>query len=214
MGIAERREREREEIRKKILDAARELFATLGYEHVTMRRIAEAIEYSPTTIYLHFKDKDELVQNLCQADFTRLLTELSRGPAPKDPIERIRQLGRGYTQFGVTYPNHYRFMFMTPYRPERESNSPGESAFTLLRDTVAEAVAGRRLRAGDVNAMAQMLWASLHGVVSLLITYGPDKFPCAPAAADLAEQVIDNGLRGLQPVSAKRRAAPKKKARR
>src|SRR5262247_3242203 len=104
MGIQERREREKQEVRKKILDAARELFAREGYERVTMRRIADAIEYSPTTIYLHFKDKDELVQCLCHEDFSRLLNELSRGPVPKDPVERIRQLGRGYARFGTTYP--------------------------------------------------------------------------------------------------------------
>ena len=69
MGITERREREKEEVRKKILDAARELFATEGYERVTMRKVAEAIEYSPTTIYHHFEDKDDLVRALCLADF-------------------------------------------------------------------------------------------------------------------------------------------------
>ncbi len=96
MGITERREREKEEIRHKILDAARELFAAEGYEEVTMRRIAEAIEYSPTTIYLHFEDKDDLVRALCHADFGRLLEAMQLAPASADPIEAIRQLGRAY----------------------------------------------------------------------------------------------------------------------
>src|SRR5438128_10701383 len=100
MGIIERREREREEIRRKILDAAHELFATEGYDHVTMRRIAEAIEYSPTTIYLHFKDKDELVHELCQEDFAKLLAELSRQKPPADPKDALVQPGRGYPRYG------------------------------------------------------------------------------------------------------------------
>ena len=95
MGITERREREREEVRKKILDAARELFEREGYDNVTMRRIADAIEYSPTTIYLHFEDKDDLVRALCHEDFGRLLEALSliaarRGSDRDDPAARPR----------------------------------------------------------------------------------------------------------------------------
>ena len=72
MGVKERREREREETRAKITDAARELFAREGYDAVSMRRIAEAIEYSPTAIYVHFKDKEALFQDLCRQDFGKL----------------------------------------------------------------------------------------------------------------------------------------------
>jgi AcrR family transcriptional regulator len=218
MGIAERREREREDVRKKILDAARELFATEGYERVTMRRIADAIEYSPTTIYLHFKDKDELVQSLCQDDFLHLLAELGSGPMPKDPVDRIRQLGIGYARFGTTYPNHYRFMFMTPFKPEHEPSEAGERAYSLVREAAAEAIAAGALRKGDVETTAQVLWATVHGAVSLLVAYG-EKFPCAPAAPDLVEQVIENGLRGLlagapdAPRRPKLAAVPRKKGR-
>ncbi len=72
MGTVERREREKQELRTRILDAARELFAELGYEAVTMRKIAERIEYSPTAIYFHFKDKDALMRELCEMDFSTL----------------------------------------------------------------------------------------------------------------------------------------------
>ena len=85
MGITERREREREEVRRKILDAARELFATEGYAAVTMRKIAEAIEYSPTAIYGHFEDKDDLVHALCHEDFARLLAVFDGQTATADP---------------------------------------------------------------------------------------------------------------------------------
>src|SRR5262249_10137916 len=101
MGVVERREREREEVRKKILDAARELFATEGYERVTMRRIAEAIEYSPTALHHHFEDKSALVDALCEEDFGRLLGALQAQELPADPIERIRQMGRAYARFGL-----------------------------------------------------------------------------------------------------------------
>ena len=137
MGITERREREKEEIRKKILDAARELFATEGYERVTMRKIADAIEYSPTTIYHHFEDKDDLVRALCLADFAELLAAMQHAPAPDDPVEAIRQLGRAYVAFALQNPNQYRFMFMTPVaKDEITETSPGQQSFGHLLEAV------------------------------------------------------------------------------
>ena len=98
MGVKERRDRVKSETRDKILDAARELFVGEGYEKVTMRRIAEAIEYSPTAIYLHFEDKDDLVLALCHEDFGRLLGVFEKAELPRDPVERIRQLGLAYAE--------------------------------------------------------------------------------------------------------------------
>ena len=72
MGVKERREREKLETRDKILDAARELFIKQGYDGVSMRMLAQLIEYSPTAIYLHFADKEQLFQELCLQDFARL----------------------------------------------------------------------------------------------------------------------------------------------
>src|SRR5262245_16980502 len=198
MGIVERREREREEIRRKILDAARELFASEGYENVTMRGIAEAIEYSPTTIYNHFEDKEALVDALCEEDFARLLVALQGRALPADPVERIRQLGLAYARFGIENPNHYRVMFMTAAKYQgHELSASGQRAFGLLLSAVQDAVNAGRFRRGDILTMAQVLWASLHGAVALLVTYDRQQFPHGPAAADLVEQVIDTTGRGL-----------------
>ena len=195
MGIAERRERDRLGLRRKILDAARELFMREGYERVTMRRIAEAIEYSPTAIYLHFKDKDELVRALCADEFGQLLRALPQEP-PADPVDWIRQLGVAYARFGLTHPNHYRFMFMTgPH--QHEVSAEGQQAFGLLRAAVEKAVASGRFRNENADAVAQVLWASLHGVVALLVTYEAERFPGVPAMPDLVERVVENGIRGF-----------------
>jgi AcrR family transcriptional regulator len=199
MGIAERREREREEVRRKILDAAHELFAREGYDRVTMRRIAEAIEYSPTTIYNHFEDKDDLVQSLCDGDFARLLAALQAEPAAADPVEQIRQLGLAYARFGIEYPNHYRFMFMTPAKFEHihELSASGQHAFGLLRSAVERAIESGAFRPGDGDGVAQVLWASLHGVVTLLITLRPEHWPHAPAVPGLVGLLVENSLRGF-----------------
>ena len=199
MGITERREREKEEIRNKILDAARDLFAREGYEAVTMRRIAEAIEYSPTTIYNHFEDKEDLVRSLCDGDFGQLLGALQAMSAPPDPVDWIRQLGLAYTRYGLSRPNHYRFMFMTASDievHEDHDSFPGHQAFGLLRQAVAGAVEAGRFRAGSIDAMALHLWVALHGAVSLLITMRPEHWPVA-LPPDFMEQVLENSIRGF-----------------
>src|ERR1700746_357035 len=117
MGVVERREREKQELRQQILDTARAMFAAEGYEAVTMRKIAEAIEYSPTAIYLYFKDKDQLINELCHADFRALAQEFQKIARVADPIERLKRTGLTYIEFGIAYPNHYRLMFMTPHPP-------------------------------------------------------------------------------------------------
>jgi len=199
MGITERREREKEEVRKKILDAARELFEAEGYDRVTMRRVAEAIEYSPTTIYLHFEDKDDLVRALCHEDFGRLLQALSLLPPAVDPVESIRQLGRAYVAFAVDNPNQFRFMFMSDHHKD-ETHGPGDPgwrSFGALLEAVTRAVAAGRLRPMDPLVAAQVLWMNVHGVASALVTMPPEQWPHGPAAPDLVEQVIENGIRGL-----------------
>jgi len=214
MGILERRERERETVRRKILEAAQELFATEGYERVTMRRVADAIEYSPTTIYLHFKDKNELVHCLCEENFGKLIQAIDPGEVPPDPIEALKQMGMAYARFGIEYPNHYRFMFLTPFGPDHQPSEAGQRTFQLLRDAVARGVEAHRFRLDDVDTLAQILWSSLHGAVSLLITYGPDKFPCAPAVPDLIAQAAENSMRGLLAEAPPAAPAKKKKGKR
>ena len=199
MGIVERREREREKVRRKILDAARQLFEAEGYENVTMRRVAEAIEYSPTTIYLHFEDKDDLVEALCREDFGRLLEALSLLPPAADPIEAIRQLGHAYVGFAVNNPNHFRFMFMTPHHKDEPHGpaDPGWQSFGALLEAVERAIRAGLLRPIAPLTAAQILWMNVHGVASALVTLPPAQWPYGAAANDLVDQVIKNGLRGL-----------------
>ena len=145
MGINERREREKEAVRTKILDAARALFASEGYEAVTMRRIALAIEYSPTALYLHFKDKESLIRDLCMTDFGSLARAFLKIAKEKDPLERLRKIGHAYVGFASEHPNHYRLMFMTPALnaaeikgdglAEMEKGNPEEDAYASVSYT-------------------------------------------------------------------------------
>src|SRR5216684_2295069 len=92
MGVKERRARQKKFLRQEILDAASELFVRDGYENVSMRRIADKIEYSPTTIYIYFKDKAELLEQVCKETFGRLVQRLSKiMEQPGDPVERLKR---------------------------------------------------------------------------------------------------------------------------
>ena len=206
MGIKERREREKSETRDKILDAARELFVTEGYEGVSMRRVAEKIEYSPTAIYVHFADKSELFHELCRQDFARLQEVMKSAPTPSDPIERLRQIGRNYIQFGVRFPNHYVFMFMTrhpAHEPDEEDReimgNPEMDAYAMLKWAVQEAINAGYFREElqDAELVSQTLWASVHGVISLNIAKCQDPWVEWRPLQDRAEIMLDVTLRGL-----------------
>ena len=185
MGSKERRERQRDAVRMKILDAAREMFAANGYEGVSMRAIAERIEYSPTAIYQHFEDKEALIRELCYADFGRLAEDLIESQKIEDPIERLHACGLAYARFAIEHPNHYRLMFMSPLPAKYDEaemaeikGQPEFDSYALLLSQVRSAAQAGRLRdpGADPDIVAQTLWAGIHGVVSLEIALGCDKW--------------------------------------
>lgn len=205
MGVSERRERERQAVRTKILDAARQLFVAAGYEAVTMRRIAEAIEYSPTAIYLHFKDKETLFRELCKADSIALAAAFHRIAKEPDPIERLRRTGRAYLEFGIAHPNHYRLMFMSSHRLNPESlaemghGNPEQDGYAFLVATISAAIAQQRLAAGldDPHLIAQAYWASVHGVVALHLAKEGDPWVEWRPLTETASLVIEAVIGGL-----------------
>jgi len=206
MGVKERREREKSETRDKILDAARELFVTEGYEGVSMRRVAEMIEYSPTAIYVHFADKEELFRELCHQDYARLAEVFQSSVISTDPVERLKQIGAIYIDFGTRYPNHYKFMFMTPHpaheldEVDREmKGNPERDAYAFLRWAVQQAIdAGSfRPQLRDAELVAQTLWASVHGVIALDIAKGCDAWVEWRPLRDRAEMMLDLTLKAL-----------------
>jgi AcrR family transcriptional regulator len=206
MGVKERREREKAETRGKILDAARELFSEHGYEGVSMRQVAEKVEYSPTAIYLHFADKEDLFHELCNEDFARLAAEFQNVPLPADPIERIKQIGRSYILFGIRHPNHYKLMFMTPHPSGKLTDgdqeikgNPEVDAYALLMQTVHEAMAQGRFRPDLASAdlIAQTLWSAVHGVISLDIAKKNDEWVEWQPFEERQETMLDTILRGM-----------------
>jgi AcrR family transcriptional regulator len=175
-GSVARRERLKEETRARILDAARELFVEKGIEATTMRGIAARIEYTPTAIYHHFRDKDALLEELCYLDFRALAVALRQSVAIADPLERVRQMGMAYAEFGLSNRSQYRFMFMTQTQHTMENsllehNNPEEDAYAFLVQTVEEGLRKGLFRPEfqDEHQLAQLFWGGIHGILSLHI---------------------------------------------
>jgi AcrR family transcriptional regulator len=202
LGVKERKLRQKKFLRQEILDAASELFVKEGYENVSMRRIADKIEYSPTTIYLHFKDKAELLEQVCQETFSRLSQHLARIlEQPGDPLERLRRGLIAYVHFGLDNPHHYRASFMMP-KPEGfdqtkyvQPDSPGIQAFDFLRRCVFDCISAGKLHSKDAELISQTLWCGTHGVTSLLITH--QAFPWV-GKEQVIEYVVDTMIAGVK----------------
>ena len=198
MGTSERRAREKQQLRQEILDAAREIFAAEGFEALTMRRVAEKIEYSPTAIYLHFKDKGELVQALCDETFAGLIRRLEAlHKKHTDPLDYLEAGLRAYIDYGLKHPSHYYVVFVVGPRNVDYvyEGSAGQRAFQFLSGCVAACMTAGKIRKGDVEVIAQTIWMAMHGLVALLIT--DRSFPFA-SRARLIDQLLDTLVRGLR----------------
>ena len=112
MGITERKTRQKQALRERILDAARRIVVREGFAALSMRKIADAIEYSPATLYLHFASRDEIARALCTDGYAQLLATFEPLAQIVDPAERLRALARAYVGFGVAHPQTYRLIFM------------------------------------------------------------------------------------------------------
>ena len=198
MGVKERRAREKEQLQ--ILFAARELFVNEGYENISMRKIASKIEYSPTTIYLYFKDKADLLDSVCKETLLNLLNTLEQLKKDNtDPVKTLRKSGKAYVEFGLKYPQDYKLTFVI--RPQfqkglgLQEGSVGEKVFNYLREMVSECIQQEIFRQADVETTGQVLWSAVHGVTLLLIDF-PD-FPWTEKDT-LIDTVIHTTIEGLK----------------
>lgn len=171
MGITDRKEREKQEMRKLIIDAAMEMFIELGYDKTSIRNIADKIEYSPATIYLYYKDKDELLYAVQGEAFDRLHKYFLQEVTAIDPLERLEQLLYAYLRFGLEHQDLYDLMFIlrSPMKAvEEEEAWPNcDKEYLFLVDTVKGCL--DQLRYTDPALAATALWSLGHGIISLYI---------------------------------------------
>lgn len=174
MGIIERKEREREEMRKLILDAAQRLFLENGYEKVSIRNIADAIEYSPATIYLYYKDKNELFFALHQMAFNKLIAEFAPIAEIDQPMDKLVEMGRLYIRFAFDNPELFDLMFimtapMDAIACREDIWDDGHRAFYVLQNVVQSCIDAGALQHPDAERAAFMIWGMVHGLAALYL---------------------------------------------
>lgn len=174
-GSAERRAQGKAETRKAILAAAVALFQEHGFENFSLRQVAEAIGYSPTTIYLYFDDKDDLLFHTAMEGFVKFGEMLQAAFDSADtPLERFGATGRAYVKFGLENPVNYRLMFMQRGEFLERKAPPGYESvidsFGVLTRALQECLDTGAVKPGDLRTYAGMAWASVHGIVALAIS--------------------------------------------
>jgi AcrR family transcriptional regulator len=170
MTIATRKQREKEEMRELILDAARTLFLEKGYHQTSIRNIAEKIEYSPGTIYLYFKEKDEIFHALHEEGFRKLTSVMLPLQHVSDPFERLKALGRVYMEFAIQNKDFYDLMFImqAPMNLEEEDCwEEGDKALDFLKMVIRDCQAQGRFQGKDVEYLSFIIWSSMHGMCAL-----------------------------------------------
>ena len=205
MGVHDRRARQKQQLRQQILDAARDILVKEGYGALSMRKVAERIEYSPTAIYLHFADKQSLLVELCEETFAKLVREMESLPrASKDPMVCLKLGLERYVRFGLD-AQHDLVAFVIPNdisEDEETRNklqapeSNGMQALGILRQIVADGVRLKKVKPVDVDVATRALWAGVHGITSLLIVY--ENFPWGDEDA-VIKTLIDALVAGLKP---------------
>ncbi len=174
MGIVERKEREKEDMRRRIVDAAQHLFVQNGFEKLSIRAIADEIEYSPATIYLYFKDKSEVLYAVHQQAFGKLMQEFQPILSISDPFEKLVTMGRKYTTFAVQNPELFDVMFIITAPMEtldcrEEIWAEGRLSFNMLVLVVQECINAGIFQKQDPEVAAMMIWSTIHGYTALFI---------------------------------------------
>ncbi len=178
------------DLRRAILDAAEALLVEGGPEGFSMRRLAGRCGVSTPTIYHHFGDKQGLVDALLEERFRELVRELEAARCPGDPVATLRAHLRLFADFGLRNPGHYRLLALVR-EPEIPPPPAAERARALIRAPLLRLAEAGRLRVEPAERAEQVLWALVHGLISLRAAR-PD-YPWAP---DLVEAAVEAALRG------------------
>lgn len=175
VGIAERKEREKQDIKDLILFKAKEIMSKDGQEGLSIRKIANEIEYSPATIYLHFKDKDEILFQMMNKGFSLMTESMGDIFQIADPLERIYQIGKRYIAFGVKHWDWYDLMFNSP-KPMNHIErcevqwGAGQTMYEFIVFTCGQIIQKLDKPKLEEKSLALQLWATVHGLVNLSST--------------------------------------------
>ena len=200
MGIKERQERDREAVRRSILDAARDLFVTEGFQHVSIRKIAERIEYSPAAIYSYFPSKDDIFYALAEEGFRLLGDPADASARGRTPLERVRAIFWRLYEFSREQPQYFALMFMERSVP-RISREYERFALASTRKQQVVAAIQACIESGDLPqsvkplVAVRVVMAGLLGIAAMRLS---ERLAPGENADDLAADALDVALAGLR----------------
>jgi len=186
--------------RGEILQAAERIFVAEGYQGATIRKIADEVGVSSTALYMHFRDKDEILLEICDGAIEQLLAiNETISARPVDAVARVRLMLDAYMGFALDNPNAYQLVFCGPSgalseAKQEQTQALGDRCYERFVSVVREIGADGRLRTGTVDSAAQSMWAACHGLVALVLT--KSNFGWAPTD-ELRKVMLDGLLYGL-----------------
>lgn len=193
MGISERKEKEKGKMRELILGTAMRLFLEEGFEKVTIRRIAEEIEYSPATIYLYFGNKNDILFALHNEGFERFYRQQQTILSIKDPWKRLRQHAKVYMTFALENPEYYDLMFIMrgPGKKIKADHEwgAGMRSYDFLKQNIRDCMEAGCLPKADPDVAAFAIWSFTHGMASLII-----RQRCGMIPKESINAVIDGAI--------------------
>ncbi|WP_212592470.1 TetR/AcrR family transcriptional regulator [Sphingobacterium humi] len=173
-----KKQKHREDLRLAILEAAKKLFVQEGYEATSIRKIAKEIGFSPTTIYLYYRDKNDIAYALHQEGFLLLRDRFMALMSVDNPFERLKAIGRNYIDFAFQNPDYYQVMFMMKepmtfldMHCVEEEWPEGKRVLDFLLGTVQECQAAGLFTNMHPSLLAFQAWSTVHGLVTLYITH-------------------------------------------
>jgi AcrR family transcriptional regulator len=182
MAVSDRKEREKEEMKRRILDAAKKLFLDQGFEKTSIRNIADVIEYSPSTIYLYFKDKNELLLALHDEAFEGLLGQFVNIVNIENSFDQLVAMGYEYLKFSIDNPELYDLMFLMSAPIEAlecrcDIWEDGHSVFNMLIELIGKCQTDGYFKNQNPEDLAMMIWANVHGLATIHLRKRTTMFP-------------------------------------
>lgn len=193
MGISERKRRQLEEVRATILKQSWQIVEEEGWEALSIRKIADAIEYSTPVVYKHFESKDAILEAFSREGYARLASSLAKAKASQNvPAEQLEAISEAYWRFAHEHPKHYQIMYglgiptcqMVRDIPEIRQVSD------LLHEAIDDAIKSAKHPEVDGHLKATTFWSIMHGLVAMTII-------AAPGGPETARRTLDDAVQGF-----------------
>lgn len=191
MGIQERKERERANMRRLILETANSLFISKGFDNISIRNIAKIIEYSPATIYLYFKDKEEIIFSLRNTFIEDLLKQLEEFSFIKDHISRLKNLANSWFDFAINNPEKYELIFI------KHGKLKDDAIYLYVQDLISNCMNANLLYRMPIKEATTMIISFLHGLSQLALRDKLD-IPTKSELKDFAGNIINRYLSSMK----------------